>query len=262
MTETTVPSPEPGQPQERSLAGRVLLAALGVVLAVGTCIAMLAVWGWGPFGTTTQDDLRPFGTVPDFTLVERSGRQVRRDDLAGKVWIVDFIYTRCVDECPLASGRMARLQQVFADEEDVRLVSITVDPQHDTPEVLRAYAARFMAHPQRWWFLTGDKATIYRLAQEGFHLGVIDPNDANRSSAQPSFPFLKAVRRGLQFLEPAVAFAHHDRQTGDAVRQAVQHSPRLVLVDRQSRIRQYYDSRDEQLLHRIERHVRLLLRER
>jgi protein SCO1/2 len=254
---------EPGRQPTRSFTRRLLLGAFGLALAAGACVALLALVGGGPFGNANQDALRPFGTVPDFALIERSGRQITRDDLLGKVWIADFIFTRCVAECPLISGRMARLQELFAADDDVCLVSITVDPEYDTPEVLRAYAERFGARPQRWWFLTGDKAEIYHLATEGFHLGVVDPNETSQSSAvSPRSRLLRIVQRGLQAIEPAVAFAHHDEQEGDAARQAILHSGHLVLVDRQGRIRQYYDSQDEQLISRIERHVRLLLRER
>lgn len=263
MMKTTRQSPEPGRQHTRGVTHRMLLGVFALALAAGTCVAMLVLVGGGPFGDANQDELRPFGTVPDFALLERSGRQITRDDLLGKLWIANFIFTRCTTECPVMSGRMARLQEHFAANDSIRLVSITVDPEYDTPDVLRAYAERFKADPQRWWFLTGDKAAIYRLAKEGFYLGVIDPNQTRQSSAlQPGSRLLRGVRRGLQAIKPAVALAHHDGQEGETARQAILHSGRLVLVDQQGRIRQYYDSQDEQLVSRIERHVRLLLRER
>jgi protein SCO1/2 len=106
-----------------------------------------------------------------------------RADLLGKAWIAGVIFTRCVEECPLVSSHMARLQDALATEPDVRLVSITVDPAYDTPEVLTHYAQSFAAQPQRWLFLTGDKATIYRLVREGFRLGLMDPQESGRSSS-------------------------------------------------------------------------------
>jgi cytochrome oxidase Cu insertion factor (SCO1/SenC/PrrC family) len=148
----------------------------------------------------------------------------------------------------------------------VRLVSITVDPAHDTPAVLSAYASRLQAHPGRWLFLTGDKKHIYRLAQQGFHLGVYDVRDAGQTSQrQPEVP-LRRVVAGLQrVFEPAVAMAHHGphgtQGTQENVTQAIQHSDRLVLVDRQGRIRQYYDSKDKDAFQRLERDVTRVLAE-
>jgi cytochrome oxidase Cu insertion factor (SCO1/SenC/PrrC family) len=136
--------------------------------------------------------------VPDFALIERSERPITRTDLRGLVWIVNFFYTHCPDTCPLQSARMARLQGDFADERDVRLVSISVDPEHDTAAVLRDYAQRFGADAERWLFLTGDKAAIYHLAQQGFHLSVVDPGAAPpQTSDTPSPGEQSGARRSL-----------------------------------------------------------------
>ena len=133
----------------------VALVSVGFFLLAGS-----ASWRAG-------NDLQRLWEVPDFALIERSGQPVTKADLLGKVWIASVIFTRCVEECPLVSSHMARLQDAFAAERDVYLVSITVDPAYDTPEVLTRYAQSFAAQPQRWLFLTGDKATIYRLVREG-----------------------------------------------------------------------------------------------
>ena len=155
---------------------------------------------------------------------------------------------------------MARLQDAFAAEPDVRLVSITVDPAYDTPEVLTRYAQSFAAQPQRWLFLTGDKATIYRLVREGFRLGLIDPHEAVRSSAVPE---AGRWRTDLwQWLTPASALAHHGVHPHDEAQQAITHSARLVLVDRQGQIRHHYNSTDQDDLRRLPRDVRLLLQGR
>jgi cytochrome oxidase Cu insertion factor (SCO1/SenC/PrrC family) len=220
--------------------------ALAVVIAIG----VVGLW---QVPRQTRDDLRPFATVPDFALHERSGKLVTRGDLQGKVWIADFIFTRCSTECPLASARMARLQEAFATATDLYLVSITVDPEHDTPEVLSRYAESFGAHPQRWLFLTGDKAAIYRLAQEGFRLGVVSPSEAQQSLVVPFY---------LPSFTPATAWAHHGSHEPAQARPTILHSARFVLVDRRSQIRQYYDSQDENSLRRLPDHVKHLLQER
>lgn len=240
------------------LARGLLWGLLGVVLVVIIGLGVLGLQGQTS-RFAAEDDLQPFGTVPAFTLRERSGQLVRQADLLGKVWVSDFLFTRCVDECPLVSQRMARLQATFATQADFRLVSITLDPEHDTPEVLTRYAANFGADTQRWLFLTGEKAAIYQLVREGFRLGVVDPNDQRRSSTQP---LPSRLRQHLsQVLIPSVAWAHHSVGHDDKERQAILHSVRFVLVDRQGQIRGYYDSNDEEALRRLQRHVKRLLQE-
>src|SRR5262249_49269591 len=203
-------------------------------------------------------DLPRLWEVPDFALMERSGQSVTRADLHGKVWIASIIFTRCVEECPLVSNHMAQMQATFAAEPDVRLVSITVDPAYDTPEVLTRYAQGFAAQPQRWLFLTGDKAMIYRLVREGYRLGLIGPQEAVRSSAVPE---AARVRHALwQLLTPASALAHGDGHAHDDAQRAITHSARLVLVDRQSQVRHLYNITDQSTLRRLPSDVRLVLR--
>jgi len=206
------------------------------------------------------NDLQRLWEVPDFALIERSGQSVTKADLLGKVWIASVIFTRCVEECPLVTSHMARLQDAFAAERDVYLVSITVDPAYDTPEVLTRYAQSFAAQPQRWLFLTGDKATIYRLVREGFRLGLIDPHEAVRSSAVPEAG--RVLVDLWQWLTPTSALAHHGAPPHDRAQPAITHSARLVLVDRQGQIRHHYDSTDQDALRRVPRDVRLVLQGR
>lgn len=211
-------------------------------------------------GERPLEQLDDFGVVPAFTLIERSERQVTRSDLLGRVWVVNFFYATCPDTCPLQSAKMARLQQDFADTHDLRLVSISVDPKHDTPDVLRSYAQRFSADSERWLFLTGDKAAIYRLAQDGFHLSVVDP------AAAPPQGVPSGVRRERQSslremlwhwgVVPRQAWAHAGVEHPTKL-----HSSRFVLVDRQARIRGYYHSDEDAALQRLRRDIRALLRE-
>ncbi len=117
-------------------------------------------------------------TVPDFSLVDQQGRAVTRDDLKGQVWVADFFFTHCPAQCPMMTERMAKLQRVLPQGAPVKLVSITVDPEQDSPEVLAEYAKKYGAEEGRWIFLTGDKQAIIRLANEGFLLPAGDnPND-------------------------------------------------------------------------------------
>jgi cytochrome oxidase Cu insertion factor (SCO1/SenC/PrrC family) len=204
------------------------------------------------------NDLPRLWQVPDFALIERSGQSVTRADLLGKVWIASVIFTRCVEECPLVSNHMARLQAAFAAEPDVRLVSITVDPAYDTPEILTRYAQSFAAQPQRWLFLTGDKTTIYRLVREGFHLGLLDPEEPERSSTGP---IDAGGRHALwRWLTPALALAHPGAGPHNEAHRSITHSARLVLVDRQSQVRHLYNIADQSTLRRMPSDVRLVLR--
>jgi protein SCO1 len=118
------------------------------------------------------EELGDYGVVPDFSLVERSGRAVSRADLAGAPWVADFVYTSCESSCPVLSGEMARLAGRIDGR--ARLVSFSVDPERDTPSALSAYADRFGAPATGWLFLTGDAQTLRRLISHGFHLAVAD----------------------------------------------------------------------------------------
>ena len=108
--------------------------------------------------------------MPDFTLTEKNGKQTQKTSLDGKVWIADFIFTRCAGQCPVMSAKMAQLSQVM---KDISFVSFSVDPTHDTPEVLSAYADQYGADRQRWLFLTGPMNEINRIAT-GLKLSRVD----------------------------------------------------------------------------------------
>jgi cytochrome oxidase Cu insertion factor (SCO1/SenC/PrrC family) len=190
---------------------------------------------------------------------------VRKTDLEGKLWITNFIFTNCPDVCPVMTAEMAQLQAELTDVLELRLVSITVDPEHDTPPVLSQYAQRFNADPARWLFLTGDKRAIYRLAKDGFRLGIVDPTEQPQTSSakgQRLDPFTRSVgnqpqdfQSWWQHLTPALAFADHGR-VGTPL-----HSARFVLVDRHARIRGYYASGEEASFQRLLQHLRLLRQE-
>ena len=166
--------------------------------------------------------LRDDGPVPDFTLTDQAGRPVTRASLAGSVWVADFIFTRCAGQCPLMSAQMAELQRVFEPLSGVRLVSFTVDPAHDTPEALAAYASHYGASAARWQFVTGEQEAIWRLAREGFRLGVGE---------------------------------------GESATEPITHSVRLVLVDSRGHIRGTYDATDGVAVRRLREDVRRLLGE-
>jgi len=160
-----------------------------------------------------------FSAVPDFNLTERSNRPVAKKDLDGQIWVADFIFTHCAGICPTMSSNMKTLQDRLPKE--VRLVSFSVDPQNDTPEVLTEYAKRYNADPERWLFLTGDPDAIQKLSIGGFKLA-LDP-------------------------------------TGGTESEPITHSSRLVLIDRQGHIRGYYGTEEADALDRLVADARKLL---
>lgn len=121
-----------------------------------------------------QSDLPKLFPVPNASLVDVQGRPVSLDSMKGSVTVYDFIFTNCSGICPIMSRNMAALTQKIPEDAPVRFVSITVDPERDTPEVLGEYAKRFR-NDDRWIFLTGDREAIIRLSVDGFKLAAGDP---------------------------------------------------------------------------------------
>jgi len=120
--------------------------------------------------------LQNYATVPEFELTDRDGSRITDKDLKGKVWLANFIYTTCPDTCPKLSRRMANLQKAILEtgaavgEDRVRIVSFSVDPDHDTPEILAGYA-RALGASDKWHFLTGPADQLHRVARVGFLVG-------------------------------------------------------------------------------------------
>lgn len=115
----------------------------------------------------SKDERLPkIGPAPEFTLTDQDGRRVALKELRGKVLAVTFIYASCVDTCPLLTAKLAAVQDRLgaAFGPDVRFVSITVDPERDTPQALKRYAQAYHANPAGWSFLTGTPAEIRKVA--------------------------------------------------------------------------------------------------
>ena len=140
--------------------GSVLLACAGVALALAGCA--------GP------KPLPVMGSVPQFDLILQTGQPFDSQSLDGHIWIADFIYTTCDGPCPMMSHQMRGFQSATESTPEVKLVSFTVDPKHDTPEVLAKYAQFFKADTSRWFFLTGEMARLNELALKAFKLNGVD----------------------------------------------------------------------------------------
>lgn len=113
--------------------------------------------------------LQTLGEVPAFSLQNQRGETVTCDSFRGEPWVVNLVFTRCTGPCPMMTSRMLELQQALDRSKDtrVRLVTISVDPEYDTPEVLAAYANKIKADPARWQFLTGPTPEVENLIVKG-----------------------------------------------------------------------------------------------
>ena len=121
------------------------------------------------FGCHQQSDLPRLFRVPSDTLVAETGKRIPLDAMKGNVTVYDFIFTNCAGSCPMMTAQMRKLTKKIDKDAPVRFVSISVDPQRDTPAVLTEYAKR-VRNDSRWIFLTGTKEQIVHLSVDGFKL--------------------------------------------------------------------------------------------
>ncbi|MBK9293214.1 MAG: SCO family protein [Oligoflexia bacterium] len=117
------------------------------------------------------------GEVPKFKLRSSHGEQVTEQTLQNKVWVANFIFTSCPGQCPILTSKMKQLQDKFRDNENFKLVSVTVDPNKDTPAVLKKYQEKYGANSDNWYFLTGKYGPIKKLIGAGFKLGTPENPD-------------------------------------------------------------------------------------
>ncbi|HMJ92362.1 MAG TPA: SCO family protein [Candidatus Acidoferrum sp.] len=214
---------EPAQPKRNSHLVEYLIWGALAATIVGIAVAFL----WTRFGERLQKPLVLAGNVPQFTLTNQLGQPLTLTNLLGHVWIADVIFTRCPMSCERMTQRMRALQDHFGERSAVKFVSITADPVNDAPEVLRKYADRHGADPSRWWFLTGTKMNVYELAVDGLKFIV---RDKTEEKLTPDDLFL--------------------------------HSTQFVLVDKQGRIRGYYEGTEENERKQLAIAVKKLQRER
>ena len=174
-----------------------------------------------------QPPLPVMGSVSDFALTNQFGRVVTLADLRGQVWVADIIFTRCPGPCATMTRAMSGLQAALPPAQPVKLLSLTADPEFDTPEVLEKYAEKSGAAPERWQFLTGKKLDLYRLATKGLLLAVDEVKADERTSPDDLFV----------------------------------HSSRFVVVDKQGRVRGGFDGTEPSSQQKIKDVIRTLLRE-
>ncbi|MEZ6146290.1 MAG: DUF420 domain-containing protein [Planctomycetaceae bacterium] len=122
--------------------------------------------------------------IEPFELIDQNGEPFSSEELAGHPWVASFIFTKCAGYCPVLVRNMKLEIADRVKDPNVRYVTITVDPEYDTPEKLKQYAEIYGVDPEKWKFLTGDKETIYRIVQHGFRLPVYEMQGEDR---QPGF---------------------------------------------------------------------------
>ncbi len=143
----------------------------------------------------------------DLEVVEQSGRTVRFGELRGKIWVVGYVFTTCPGGCLGLTQEMASLQKEFAGDPDLHFVSVSVDPEHDRPEVLREWTSKSGVGGENWWFVTGDAKEIRNYMAKYFRFPVTENTDPETVAQQGRWV----------------------------------HDTRLVAVDRRGMIRGYYD---------------------
>lgn len=181
-------------------------------------IVAIAIFGFTDSFATRQ--LKPLGRIAEFKLVDSNGIEVTREDYRKKVWIASFVFTHCDAQCPMIIDQMKKLQTKLYSKENIRLVSISIDPVRDSLEKLGQYATRVGARPNRWRFLTGTEAETKELVEKSFKL--VGGTPAGE---------------------------------GD-----VTHSSYLVLVDGDGYIRGYYDAMDQKSMDVLAKDAKSLLR--
>lgn len=120
----------------------------------------------------SKAELETIGKVPDFRFTDQNGRTITNQDYQGKVYVVEFFFTTCPDICPIMTENMVKIQNEFLGNPKVGMASFTIDPAHDTPEILKKYAHDRGITKLQWHLLTGNKDEIFKLANEGFNLYV------------------------------------------------------------------------------------------
>lgn len=158
--------------------------------------------------------------IPDFTFINQLNQPYGSDSLKGLIHVADFIFTTCNGICPKMSSHFSQLQEKISKYSDVKLVSISVDPKRDTAQTLNQYAKKYKANPHFWKFLTAEQSQIVNIATKGYFL----PLDVSG--------------KGKEF--------------------GITHSEMAVLVDKDLRIRNFYDLTNPNNIKTIEEDIRIL----
>jgi protein SCO1/2 len=134
-----------------------------------------------------REALPVLGQIADFALTNQNGRTISLANLRGHVWAADIIFTRCPGPCLKMSRQMKELENALPASSDCKLVTLTTDPDYDTPAILKTYSQRFSADENRWTFLTGNKTEIGKLAIDSLKLAATEKKPQERENANDLF---------------------------------------------------------------------------
>lgn len=200
----------------------LFLALVGVIIAIIVPTVFLPTVLFPP----EEPKLEDRGLLPPFAFTDHTGAQMTRANLEGHVTVVNFIFTRCDNICPVTSMKMRTVQEKTNDLPDaIKLLSVSVDPKHDTVEALDAYARRFGTDASRWRFVRGDIGAIREVVEKGMEQGFDDLGGLTDTGA-PN----------------------------------ITHSGHFVLLDQRAHVRGYYDSNDWPQIEKLMKHARYLVR--
>ena len=158
--------------------------------------------------------------VPDFTFLNQDSLIISNEDYSKKVYVAEFFFTSCPSICPIMNKNMKRVEERFGDRIDFGIASFTIDPERDTPSVLKSYAEDYGVFSQNWHFLTGEKDALFSLANKGFNIfAEVNPNVAGGFEHQGYFALIDKngfIRsRSDQFGNPIVYYMGIDQEEVD-----------------------------------------------
>lgn len=208
----------PAVPRARLRGRTLLLAVVGVVVVLMIPTVVVPTVFFPPKPPSFTDDV----ALPDFALTDHTGAAFTPRELVGRVTIVNFIFTRCDTVCPVTTMKMRTVMDRTGDERAIHLVSVSVDPDHDTVPVLATYAAQYGADPARWRFVRGDIRAVRALVEQAMKIGF--DKVGTLPSGAPN----------------------------------ISHSGHFVLLDDRGHLRGYYDSDDWGRVETLMRHARWL----
>ncbi len=162
--------------------------------------AGLNIYGPREFDPAAGDTV--YHSIPPFSFVNQDGKAVTDRDMLGFIYVADFFFTHCQGICPKMTNQLTRVQEIFKNNKEVKILSHTVDPKRDSVQRLKEYAVQWGAQPGKWDFVTGSKKELYMLARKGYFISATD---------------------------------------GDGSEEDFVHSEKFVLIDKKGHIRGFYD---------------------
>ncbi len=159
---------------------------LGFGLLLGV-LALAYLLSLAELNQARHQPLPDIGPVADFTLTNQDGKVTTLADLTNHVWVADIVFTRCASSCPIMSQQMKSLQDALPPGGGIKLVTLTCDPDYDSPPIMKKYGERYGADFQRWMFLTGTAGELAGLAANSLKLGATPVLPRDRTTATDFF---------------------------------------------------------------------------